>query len=212
MRSKLKLGWISITVIALGACTSSAAAPSAATSTAAPVASQIAVATLTASAVPEASPSPTSPPSSADAGGGGGASATPNAIDPCDLLTVDEASGTIGKKLGAGVSTKLDKSRVCTFKSGLTELKVILAPPAPDAATAQAYWDAAKAEVPADIPIKTLNEFDRSAYGSGSAGGVSLSALFVIHGIEFFDLYCGFPSCPEAASVAAAKQIVSRLP
>jgi hypothetical protein len=91
-------------------------------------------------------------------------------------------------------------------------VKVILAPPAPDAATAQAYWDAARKEVPSGISVKDLSFFDRSAYGSGSAGGVSLSALFVIDGTNFFDFYCGFPACSQTASVAAAQFIAGRLP
>jgi hypothetical protein len=208
MRSKLALALLSIPAIALGACTS-AASPSA------PTTSQVAVAPLTATAIPESSPSTTGSPSSqptASTGGGGGAQPTPGSIDPCSLLTADEASKVIGKKLSAGVSAQLDPDRVCTFKNGLTEVKVILAPPAPDAATAQAYWDAARKEVPSGISVKDLSFFDRSAYGSGSAGGVSLSALFVIDGTNFFDFYCGFPACSQTASVAAAQFIAGRLP
>jgi hypothetical protein len=208
MRSKPALALISIAAIALGACTSGA-------SPSAPTATQVAVATLTASSVPEASPSATASATNepdASSGGGGGGQATPGSIDPCSLLTADEASQAIGKKLSAGVSTQLDPNRVCTFKNGLTEVKVILGPPAPDAKTAQAYWDQARSEVPAGVPVKDLTYFDRSAYGSGSAGGVSLSALFVIDGTNFFDFYCGFPACSETASVAAAQLIAGRLP
>ena len=206
MRSKLLIALVSIATVALGACTSGAT-PSA------PTASQVALATLTASASPEASASPAaSSTNEPAASSGGGGQATPGSIDPCSLLTADEASTAIGTKLSAGVSTTLDPDRVCTFKKGLTEVKVILAPPAPDAATAQAYWDAARSEVPADIPVKDLTYFDRSAYGSGSAGGLSLSALFVIDGTIFFDFYCGFPACSQTASVAAAQLIAGRLP
>jgi hypothetical protein len=211
MRSKPALALISIAAVALAACTSGAS-PSAPTAT--PAATQIAVATLTASAVPVESTSPTASSSSepTPSSVGGGAQPTPGSIDPCSLLTADEASQAIGKKLGAGVSTQLDPDRVCTFKNGLTEVKIILAPPAPDATTAQADWALARSEVPAGIPIKDLTDFDRSAYGSGAAAGVSLSALFVINGTTFFDFYCGFPACGQAASVAAAQLIVGRLP
>jgi hypothetical protein len=207
MRSMLVLALISIAAVALGGCTT-AAAPSA------PAATRVAVATLTVTAVPEASQGPVASPSSeptASSGGGGGAQPTPGSIDPCSLLTADEASKAIGKTLSAGVSTQLDPDRVCTFKNGLSEVKVILAPPAPDVATAQAYWDAARSEVPAGVPIKDLSDFDRSAYGAGSAGGASLSALFVIDGTTFFDFYCGFPACSQSASVTAAQDIVGRL-
>ena len=209
MRKKPALALISIAAVAFGACTTPAAAPSA------PTAPQVAVAPLTATVVPEASPSPAASPSSepiASSGGGGSAQPTSGSIDPCSLLTADEASTAIGKKLSAGVSTQLDPDRVCTFKSGTTEVKVILAPPAPDAKTAQADWDQARSEIPAGVPVTDLSYFDRSAYGSGSAAGVSVSAMFVIKGTSFFDFYCGFPACSQDASVAAAQLIAGRLP
>ena len=118
----------------------------------------------------------------------------------------------MGKTLGAGVSTTADQDRVCTWKNGLSEVKLILAPPAPDVATADAYWDAERAQIPAELPVKDLSLFDRSLFGSGSAGDFSISALFVIDGTQFFDLYCGLPACSENASVSAAKLIAGRLP
>jgi hypothetical protein len=135
-------------------------------------------------------------------------------IDPCTLLTTDEASTLIGVKVGAGVSTMVDQDRECTFKKGTTtEVKLILAPPASDVATATSYWDAERAQVPADFPpVKDISLFDRAAYGSGSAVGLSISALFVLHGTQAFDVYCGFPACGEDASVTAALLIGGRLP
>ena len=224
MRSRRALALISMSIVALNACSASTAAPSApaasTVSQAAPAPSQVAVASPNASDV--AAPSPNSSPSPSPAAStaieptaspaGEGAKPTPGSIDPCSLLTAAEASKAIGKKLGAGVSAQLDPDRVCTFKSGLTEVKLILAPPAPDAATAQAYWDQARSDVPAGVSLKELTNFDRSAYASGSAAGASLSALFVIHGTYFFDFYCGFPECSQAASLAAAQLIVGHLP
>jgi hypothetical protein len=110
------------------------------------------------------------------------------------------------------VSTTLDPDRVCTFKSGLSELKLILAPKAPDADTAKAYWDEERSKVDAQVKVTDLPDFDRSAYGSASAAGQSLSALFVIDGTQFFDLYCGFPACDQTKSLAAAKLVAGRLP
>jgi len=115
-------------------------------------------------------------------------------------------------KLSAGVVSQLDPDRVCTFKNGTSEVKIILAPPAPDAATAQSYWDAERSQVPAEVNVQDLKLFDRSAYGSASAAGRSLSALFVIDGTTFFDFYCGFPACTKDASVAAVQLIAGRLP
>jgi hypothetical protein len=211
MRSSLVLALLTALTVALAACSTSTAASTA--PTAAP-ASPISVASLAASAVPIDSPSTAAsasaepPPSEIAAG----PSASPTSIDPCSLLTQDEASGAVGAKLGAGVSSRVDQERVCTFKTGTTEVKVIVAPPAPDAATAAAYWDAERGQVPAGVNIHDVAGFDRAAYGSGAQGGFSVSALFVIKGTTFFDFYCGLKACTEANSVSAAQQIVSRLP
>jgi hypothetical protein len=190
---------------------SEAAVPS--TAAAAP---PVAVSSLIASAIPETTAPASAPSPSASESGApvdAGASATPGPIDPCTLLTASEASKVMGTKLSGGVSAVMSPDRVCTFKgSGKTELKVILAPPAPDAATAKGYWDAARAQVPADLPVKDLSAFDRSAFGSGSLGGLSLSALFVLDGNHFFEVYCGFPACSQSASLGAADHIAGRLP
>ena len=171
MRSKPALALISIAAVALGACTSGAS-PSVPTAT--PAATQIAVATLTASAVPVESTSPTTlieQPAGpelrrrrrpADAG-------SDRPVQPAHRRRGLDGDRQEAERRRQHASSTRD--RVCTFKSGLTEVKMILAPPAPDAATAQAYWDQARSEIPADIPIKDLSYFDRSAYGSGSAGG-----------------------------------------
>lgn len=198
--------------VGLSACTTGGGAATAPVASAAP----IAIATLTATAVVAstvpASTVPASADSSASLDGGGGASAPPTSIDPCTLITQAEASKLIGKPLGAGVSTRVAHDRVCTFKSGLSEVKLFLAPTAPDAATAQAYYDAARADVVPGVKVDDIGGFDRAGYGSGDAAGVPVSALFVVHGTNGFDLYCGFPSCGEIASVAEATLVVSRLP
>ena len=195
---------IAAAAVVLSACST----PSANPATQGPVATlPVAVATATAAATPAATaaPAPTEP--------AAGGSAPPPDVDPCTLLTKEEASTLMGAKLGAGASTTLDPDRVCTWKgSGLTEVKLILAPKAPSAETAQAYWDEAVAEKPAEIKIADVPGFDRAAYGSGAAQGLSISALFVIQGTWFFDLFCGFPACSVGNHVTAANSIVSRLP
>ena len=189
--------------LVLGACTTGAAG----TASPAPT-TNVALGTVPPTVAPTAAPAETASESPSEAG----PSATPGSIDPCTLLTADEASTLKGTTLGAGVSADLDPDRVCTFKSGTSEVKVILAPPAPDSATANAYWDAERAQVPTGITITDLTLYDRSAYGSGTATGVPVSAIFVIKGQYFFDLYCGFPACSQDASVTAAQLIANRLP
>ena len=207
MTSKHRFVSILCLALVLGACTTSAStAPSAASS-------PVAVATLTATAIVATPiPSTAASPAGSSASPGGGGQATPNSIDPCSLLTTDEASTLMGKKLGAGVSSIVDKLRACTFRSGLTEVKLLLAPPASDATTAQNYWDAERAKAPPEIKINDFTLFDRAAYGSGSANGLSISALFVIKGTSFFDLFCGLPACTQIASATAGKLIGDRLP
>jgi len=172
---------------------------------------------VTATVVPQATAavSSTPEPSPTDIAGGapsGGPQPTPPNVDPCTLLTTAEASAIKGQPLGAGVKTTLDPDVVCTWKSGLSEVKLILAPPAPDAATAQAYWDAAKSQVPSGVKVVNLTNFDQAAYFNGSNAGVSVSALFVIQDRWFFDLYCGFPACTQVAELGGAEHIAGRLP
>jgi hypothetical protein len=205
MRTRAAISFIPVIALALAACSGSGSGPTGPTST-----QPVAVATLVATSVPEATATTaSSEPAESQTGGG---SAPPTPTDPCDLLTQDEAKTLIGANVGPGVSSLVDQVRVCTFKKGTTEVKLFLAPLAPDAATAQAYWDAERAQVPADLPVADVPGFDRAAFGAGSAHGISISALFVIQGTQFFDLFCGFPGCTEGASVTAANLIVSRLP
>ena len=210
MSSKHRCVAIMSLAVVLGACTTTGAGAS----DSVPPASPVAVATLTATAiVPTATPATSSTGPSASPGGGGGASAAPPSIDPCSLLTQAEASTLMGKALGAGVSTIVDPDRVCTFKSGLTEVKVFLAPQAPDAATADKYYDLARTQLPAAVAVTDLNNlFDRAGYGDGTSQGAPVSALFVVKGTYGFDLFCGFPACSVAASVTAAQLVAGRLP
>lgn len=215
MRTKRSITLISVTAVALAACSTGAGGPSASTSpAAASSATPVAVGSLKASSVPIATPSPVTSPSTepTPSSGGSGASAAPVAIDPCSLLTSDEASTTIGVKVGAGVSALVDQDRVCTFKSGQSELKLFLAPKAPDVDTAKGYWDEERAKVPAGVKVSDLPDFDRAAYGAASTSGLSLSGLFVIDGTQFFEVYCGFPACDQTKSLAAAKLVAGRLP
>jgi uncharacterized protein DUF3558 len=178
-----------------------------------PSTAPVAVGTLAATSVPAATTT-TAPATSPEPSLGGGPQPTAGPIDPCTLLTAGEASTLMGKTLGAGVESTVNQNKVCTFKSDLSEVKVILAPPAPDVATATQYWDAARAEAPAEVTIDdiSISGFDRAAYGNGTSAGAPVSALFLIKGTHFLDLYCGFPACSETADAAAAVIIAGRLP
>lgn len=158
---------------------------------------------ITATVVPQPTTAlPPTPEPSASEIGGGGPQQTPTAIDPCTLMTADQASTMIGVKLAAGKDVLVDQDRECVFESGATRVSIILAPPASDPATAQGYWDYERSKVPDGVVVADLNNlWDRAAYGMGSVAGASISALFVLDGTQAFDLYCQFPACSVGASV-----------
>lgn len=202
----------SLLVVSLSAALAAAACTTAGAPSGGVTPPPVAVGTLVATSAPEATNTPVATP--VDTSGiGGGSSQPATAIDPCSLLTQAEATTAVDTSVGAGTPTLVGQSRVCTWKTGTTEVKVILAPPAADAATAQAYWDAAAQDIPNGITVNAIGQIgDRAAYGTGGASGFSVSAMFVIKGAQFFDFYCGLKACTEAASVTAANLIVGRLP
>ena len=172
----------------------------------------VAKSSLAATIVPAPTASLATTPAPSSSGLGTGPQATPTFVDPCTLLRTEEATTLMGRKMSAGVASLAGPDRVCTWKDGLTEVKLFLTPRAPDPATAQAYWDQLRGEIPADVHVDDLSLFDRAAFGTGASAGVSVSALVVLDGVQAFDLYCGFPACGEVASVAAAELIAGRLP
>jgi hypothetical protein len=208
MSSKHRYAAILSLTVLLGACTTGGAA------TSVPPSLPIAVVPPVSSAiVPPASSAPSAGPSAApDASPS--AQPTPGNIDPCTLLTKEEASTLMGKTLGAGVSSIVGSVRVCTFKSGLSEVKVFITPPASSPDIANAFYDNARANVPAGMTIDDISipPYARAGYGEGSAQGVSVSGLVVVDGNVGFEVYCGFPACSETASATAATLIGGRLP
>jgi hypothetical protein len=208
MTSKHRLAAILSLGLLVGACNGTGAVASASPTT--PIA-----------VVPPPASTVVSPPSSApSAGPSASAEASPSAqptpgdIDPCTLLTQEEASTLMGKKLGAGVSTTVGPDRVCTFKSGLSEVKVFITPPASSPDVANAFYDEARSTAPEGVKIDdiTIAPYARAGYGTGTAAGAPVSGLVVVDGNLGFEVYCGFPACSENASAAAAALVGGRLP
>lgn len=162
---------------------------------------------------PTSSPAPSTEPS-ASPEGSPSAQPTPGDIDPCTLLTQEEASALMGKKLGAGVSTTVGPDRVCTFKSGLSEVKVFITPPASSPDVANAFYDEARSSAPEGVTIDdiTIAPYARAGYGNGTSAGAPVSGLVVVDGNLGFEVYCGFPACTETASATAAALVGGRLP
>ena len=211
-RTPARLAVLTIAAL-LGACSGSSSGASARAA---------AVSSLTASQVtasPTATPAVT--PVASPTGVGSGPQPTPGSVDPCTLLTSAEASGLIGTKLPAGISEVVAPARVCTFRAGTREVRLFLWPPAPDADTAKAYYDAARAEALSKLPTEfpgvqvhqaDLTLFDRSAYVSGSGSIGSVSAIYVVDGTQAFEIFCALAACSVDALTGGATLVAGRLP
>ena len=174
------------------------------------------------------SPSPSAP-----------AQLTPSAsqvanLDPCQLVTQQEASTLAGTKFGAGKTEAISSAAtMCTYGAQTLNVFTVEVAVAPDAATAQADWAQEEAqaqaavqklvaEAGASVTLKageiTLPGADKAAtaIATGSVGGktLSISAIYVLKGAVFFtfaDLVLG-KSAPTASAMAAqAETSLSRV-
>ena len=167
------------------------------------------------SAVASPAPSPSAEPTSSPTASSvavASAQPTPEAIDPCKLLTQAEASHLIGVSLGAGKQQAVGPDKVCTYAKGTTEVKIFLSPPT-DPAGAKAYYESHKSEIPPEAHITELPTFfDGAVIARAALPLGSISGIFVLDGIRFFELYCGFPDCNDAALKGGSELIEGRLP
>ena len=181
-----------VSMIGLGACSTSAggtATPSVTAAPSVPASSPAA----SVSAAPE--PSAAESASSSEAAQ---ATAVPTSIDPCALVTPAEASALTGANFTEGqASTDDNNVKSCNYGQEGVDLTVVAAV-APDEATARKNEDQTKADLEKDsggLPYK-LEEFPNFApgvdaavaSGSASSGGLSFSgiAIYVLKGTEFF--------------------------
>jgi hypothetical protein len=178
------------------------------------------------------SPSPASTPSAA-------ASPSPPtlaSLDPCKLVTAQEASRLAGTTYGAGVEESADNgARECIYGRQSLNVFVVLVNVAPDAATAEADWATTEARAQSGL-VKlagsqgasvglhagkiTLSGADEAA--TAAAGGaiganhtLNISAIYVLKGAVFFmfsDLLLDKPA-PAASDMAAmAGTVLTRIP
>ena len=162
---------------------------------------------------PETTPSPTAEPTTTPepSASEADASATPGPINPCTLLTQDEASGYIGATLGTGKLEQVTPDMVCTWAKGTTKLKIFLTPPT-DPTAAKAYYEAHKSEIPPLAVISELpNLFDGSLIASAKLPQGTLDGIFVLDGNHFFELYCEYPACDGQKLMDGANLIAGRL-
>ena len=172
------------------------------------------------------SPSPTAP-----------AQLTPSAnanLDPCQLVTQQEASQLAGTTFAAGKEEAISSaSSMCTYGAQTLNVFTVLVAVAPDAATAQADWaqEEAKAqagvkqlvaEAGGSVSLKagdiTLPGADKAATAVATANisgrTLNISAIYVLKGAVFFtfaDLVLGKPAPTASAMAAQAETVLTRV-
>jgi hypothetical protein len=208
--TRVGLSLFALTGIALLAACSTGGSP---TPTPTPTASS-----ATASATP--SPSPT-----------GG----PKTLDPCQLVTSQEASLLAGASYGAGrADTTSGGGKICVYGYQTVNVFMVLDAVAPDAATAQAEWAQEEAQAQAALQqgagqganisfdvsdVSTLTGADRGAVGtaSGTISGqaISGSAIYLLKGaifLTFSDVQLGSTQPTTIAMETQAQTSLGRLP
>jgi len=164
--------------------------------------------------------------------------ASPTALDPCQLVTADEASALAGATFTKGVEQTTDGgSRICVYGYQTTNVFMVLVAQSADANTAQATWsdyqaraqDLVQKNLPpgvnanlnvSDVSSTTnLQGFDRAADGSASASiagrTINLSAIYLLKGptfVSFSDLVLTQPAPATDGLEGQAATVQTRLP
>lgn len=151
-------------------------------------------------------------------------------LDPCQLVTQQEASQLAGVTYPAGTESVISSgAKQCVYGARTLNVFTVEVAVAADAATAQAAWAQEEAqaqaglqqlvaEAGASVPLSageiTLPGADKAATAtaSGSIQGqtISITAIYVLKGAVFFtfaDLTLG-KSAPTASAMAAQAAIV----
>jgi hypothetical protein len=153
-------------------------------------------------------------------------------IDPCQLVTNDDASAFVGTKFGAGKeSTTEGNARICTYAGSGPNIFMVEVAIAPDVATAQAAEKAAEDDLDGkaqnfgahNLTVTKLPGFatDTDAAmleGGGSGGGLTLAAraMLLLRGttfVAFSDVDAGGGKPPsEQAFKDEANTLLAKLP
>jgi hypothetical protein len=186
-----------------------------------PAGASSASASQTSSQVPAASPTSEPP--------GESPSTLPTAVatvvDPCELLTAQEASNLSGTNFGGGKEATLPNHvRTCTYLNPPDPTQVtVTVVQAPDVATAQAakkeFLNTIKRKMHANVTSTTFDMADGGAILRASAtdSGMTLNvaAVFVLKGTIAFgvsELLVNSQSASDDALKSLAQTVVGRLP
>jgi len=178
------------------------------------------------------SPSPASTPSAA-------VSPSPPSLaslDPCKLVTAQEASNLTGTTFGAGVEETADNgARECVYSRPNQNVFIVMVNVASDATTAEADWATTEADAQSGLQKLagsegasvglhagniTLPGADQAAtaVAGGAIGGnhiLNVSAIYVLKGAVFFmfsDLSLDKPAPAASAMAATASTVLTRIP
>jgi hypothetical protein len=154
-----------------------------------------------------------------------GPTGVPTSLDPCQLVTAQEASALSGGSFTAGVeSTTSGNGKICTYGGRTLNVFEVIVAQAPDVATAQAGKAEAQAalakQAPKGLKFTELPSLaDGAAYFSGSVTisgqSIGAGAIYVLKGTIFFgfsDLNFGHAPISAAALQTEAQTILGRLP
>jgi hypothetical protein len=177
---------------------------------------------------PSATTSPSPEPPSAPASGSPLATAVPTSIDPCQLITADDAGALASAKFGPGKEEKLaGNSRMCTYGGNTANVFEVIVAIAPDEATAKKAEASAEADAKANagrlqggLTITKLPNFDMGADAvilalKPNALGIAGRGIYVLRGTTFFgfnDLVRGGKAPSAEAMKAKALELLASLP
>jgi hypothetical protein len=163
------------------------------------------------------------------------AAPTPTTVDPCQLVTQQEASQLAGTTFKPGKEEAISSaSSMCTYGAQTLNVFTVEVAVAPDAATAQADWAQEEAKAQAGLQQLvaeaggsvqlsageiTLPGADKAAAATASKNisgrTLSISAIYVLKGAVFFtfaDLVLGKQAPTTAAMATQAQTVLTRIP
>ena len=223
-RPTATLAVIALAAIAVAGCSGSAT-PSA-------VASAVAQVSFppVATEAPTATPAPETSSTTSESPEASLATAVPTDIDPCQLITADEASQLVGVKFGAGKESTTDNNlKICSYAGPGPNIFTVEVAVAPDVATAQAAEAQAKADLDAKasqggLPNLKVTELPGFADNTDAAMlegstskpfAVDARAMLLLRGVEFVafsDIAVGGQAPSAADMQAQATTVLGKLP
>jgi hypothetical protein len=157
------------------------------------------------------------------------ATAVVTSLDPCQLVTAQEASTLAGATFGAGEETTTEgNAKICTYGAQTPNVLNVDVVKAPDVATAKAAENAglaaAKAAAEEQAPGVTFSQTELASFADGallisasatiSGQTLAISAIYVLSGTTFFaisDLVLGQPAPTSEALQAQAGVVLGRI-